>query len=476
MGTAMTRKALFPLALACALLAVQPDATLAQTSDTEQQTTAQQERFDRAEDLRLNSRSVGDMAEAYGIHAALVGEGYERSLVPLGELQFEKGDFAAAIDSWQRAADGGNDYAAFKLAEGHVTKQFDTLSRPEEGLTAMEVLAGKGNERAVFVLGDLYFRGEHVPANPARALELLASLTDNPSALTRVGKLYLGGDLGKVYPEGAIAAFGSAVALGYAGGLVDLAQAQMAGGHFEDALASMDKAVQLQVPKARYRYARWHIDGDFGHASDRAAGTSMLKTLIAERDLDAAMFASYRYVDGPKEVRDIDIESILAILDDAVETGDETAARILGRALRKLDMPSAKARYAKLLREHGDLLGDIPVHQRINALFDPNDKAGSQEMAVQLLDPAKGEDFSKGLLMLRSIEKNIYVYMVQRELRSQGIYQGDLDGMLTNKTLSAMIDFCKQAGINKSCVQGPFSIEASRAIADALGARKAAAN
>ncbi|MBN8998810.1 MAG: hypothetical protein J0H54_05280 [Rhizobiales bacterium] len=68
------------------------------------------------------------------------------------------------------------------------------------------------------------------------------------------------------------------------------------------------------------------------------------------------------------------------------------------------------------------------------------------------------------LVSLRRPMPNLYVAILQNELKSSGIYAGPVSGLLTQPTLAAIAKFCKQNDVAAACQGGPLSQPAAQAI------------
>lgn len=68
------------------------------------------------------------------------------------------------------------------------------------------------------------------------------------------------------------------------------------------------------------------------------------------------------------------------------------------------------------------------------------------------------------LIALRSANPNVFVYVVQFELKKRGLFRGDSNGLLRASTITAMNKLCSKSVSGERCRLGPFSYEAARVI------------
>ncbi|WP_169197072.1 hypothetical protein [Devosia sp. MC1541] len=73
-------------------------------------------------------------------------------------------------------------------------------------------------------------------------------------------------------------------------------------------------------------------------------------------------------------------------------------------------------------------------------------------------------------------DPNGFVTEVQQMLKQRGIYNGDVDGQLTQATISAINLACNAAGVLSDCRRGPLSEVGARAVGIAIKADAAGVN
>ncbi len=453
-----------------------PESGFAQTNSVATQTSVA--RFDAAEALRTSATGKADLEQSLAMHQALVGEGYLRSMVPVADLLQDLDRPLESLLTWERAAAFGNSYAAVRLATGHIEGVFGPASDLETGVRQLKVLAtDPTNERAVFALADLYAEGLGVPQDGRRALALFSELASggSASAMSRAGDLYLGELLGKPNPEAAIAAYSSAIANGRDDDVVNLAEAYILAGRSDEAVALMDKAVGLGIERAEIARARWHLDGDFGPASQPTLGAEYLIEAVTQGNVEAARVASYEYVDNPQLMSGLDLEKMIEVLEGAARDGNGSAVRALARAYRRLDtvIQAARVRHRAVIDTFGGLLDeDARVVEQIYAAYDPRNHLESSRQAASILETVHGAPFIDGMMELRSIERTAFVYALQGELTELGYFRGARNGRLTSRTISSVMEFCRDVGIIDMCRNGPIVREVSEAIVTAIADRK----
>lgn len=438
--------------------------------------SSEAERFEAAEALRKGDPP--DLQTSLAAHLALIEEGYTRSLVSAASIYMDLGELAKAREAYAEAANRGDTYAAVKLAVGDAKSEFGDASDPAGAVAMLEELAeDPENDRAIYALADLYYRGESVEPDAERAFALFKPLADSGSrwAQSRIGDLALSGRLGEVDAELAATYYRSAVENGHDRARVNLTEALIAAGRHQDALDVIDQAVLDNVKGAELKRARWHIDGAFGSHSDRPAGAKGLAALVDEGDIYAARVASYLFTDDPRLMSSLDVERMFSVLEQAGREGDNGSLRAVARAYRRLDgrLPRMKARHSTLIEELGSTLDDrARAVEEVFAAYDMRDHRGSRERAAVVLENKAGDAFAAGMMELRGIERTAFVYVVQKELAQRGLYSGRQHGRLTKRTIRAILDFCRQAGIIEECRNGPISKDASALIVEALGSAK----
>ena len=354
----------------------------------------------------------------------------------LGEV-----DVDAAINAYQMAISLGSTALRPSLAEAYLLN--DNF---QSALSTLEAAVADGDERALLRLVRWHRDGTLGPlSDPGKGATALDDLT--------------------------------------ASGLIDADQAHsfraslaeqfLETGAFAEALQTLAPAVAEGHPKSLYRFMRWHLDDAFGPLSDPGAGLQALRVLTDAGHVDAAIFASYR-LDNPLFASVADREKVFDVLAQAADEGDGAATRALLRAYRTADIRNAHR--AVIARYADQVSMDDRVLELVYADYDSSNHRSSRERALDILQTVDGDAYTKGMMQLRSLERTSYVYVLQADLEFLGYYSGPRNGTLTSRTISAILDFCRDAGLIDDCRSGPISKENSRLIVNALQRRKAAAS
>lgn len=111
----------------------------------------------------------------------------------LAETEFARGDLAAAMALWQRAATEG--YAPAQARLGDI---MDKSEEDEEAVRWYRKAAAQDNAAGEYGLGQMYAKGEGVPKDQAQALAhtLRAARLNHVAAVTLMMEAYRAGGLG----------------------------------------------------------------------------------------------------------------------------------------------------------------------------------------------------------------------------------------------------------------------------------------
>lgn len=350
----------------------------------------------------------------------------------LGQVNAE-----AAIPAYEKAIQLGSVALRTRLAEAHLT-----LGHYEDALTTMEDAVADHDERALLQMVRWHRDGAFGPySDPGRGAQAL-------NELLRVG------------------AIDAETANKFR---VSLAGQMLEDGLHDEAARTLGPALRDRDPRALYRFMRWHMDGLFGPLSDQDAGIATLGELIQIRDVNTAIFASFRLQEDIY-AGVLDRDTVLGILAEAAEAGDGAATRALARAYRTADI---KGPHRELIDRYAvQIESDDRVIELVYASYDPTDHLQSRERASEILASVSGQAFVRGMMQLRSLERTSYVYVLQIELAALGYYDGPKNGTLTRSTIRAMLALCGDSGILDECREGPISKENSELIVEAVARLK----
>ncbi|MEM9709945.1 MAG: hypothetical protein AAF871_14280 [Pseudomonadota bacterium] len=420
-----------------------------------------------------------DGAQAVLAYEAAIAAGRPGVLRPLARAQVAAGQYEAALATADQALAEGDLQILRERIRWHRDGQLGAASDPVAGLADVARLEGAG----LLAEGE----GADIRLALARALqsegrfaEALGALDpDHPPSVVQRVWWHRDGGLGSLSdPRQALAALDQ-LPLDVAEETFDVpslrvsvAASLLDDGDPASALAAIERLVAMEDPLARYRLARWHINGALGEASAPEFGRELMRGLLAEGDVAATTYASYQLETGALGA--LDAEAIAVVLERAAVAGDGAATRALARAYRTHDFTDGKARHAAVLARYGDAIGpDSRVIEEVYAAYDERDHRGSRNQAAEILAAASGDGFVDGMMQLRSLERTSYLYVLQREMAALGLYRGRINGLLTNTTIQALLDLCRAEGFSETCAEGPISIPSSQAIVEAIALRRA---
>ena len=437
------------------------------------------ELYEQAEALRTATASAADLQTAEKLHQGLVERGYHRSLVRLADIYERTGRSQQAIETYNQAIAAGSSYARTRLGQGHAEGRFGNLSQPEQGFTMLKALAETSdNSLAKYSFARALEMGNGTSADKQQALALYRDLAQNQQhglSAMRLGAMALEGDGMAQDLNAAAGYYQNAAANGIDYALVGLARAQQAMGKNAEALSTINSAVEKGVQQAAARRAIWHYQEELGAASDKAFGRSELKRLAEAGDVMAARSALVNHERRSRRITTLDLDTVLAGLNDRMAGGDQLATVALARAYRELRwlIPNARGKHAELVKTYGSQLGpQYETAENLTALYDRNNHRQSRTKAYDYLQTVKGEGFGYGMSRLRSIERTSYVYVMQKELAELGYYSGSASGKMTRRTTKAMLKFCADEGLYDTCIHGPLNYDSALEMSLALAERR----
>jgi TPR repeat protein len=381
-------------------------------------------------------------------------------------------DDAAAFGMFRSGFEAG--HAGASLAYGAaLIDGVGTPADPAKGAAVLEQLAADGDKRAVSDLAERYASGKGLAANPEKAAQYLriAVAAGEGAAARKLGQL----ELERGNGAAALAAFEQAQALGegevapwlrrlYLRGAPGLeAQPAKARPYLAAAAATGDKAAQTTLMLG-------DLKGDFGAASDPAAGKAAVQQAFAQSDIDtlAALAGQIR---DPQVASAFDAAKAAQIFETAMAQGNETASKALLTLLKKApdSLPDRDALQARLGAQDPQFLPPRVrfIEQPAEAAAKARSKAEFAEIARTAAETPAGLRRSL-LLKLRKSNPNAYVYVLQTYLKEHGAPSLKADGIMSSATLRAVSGFCRSAEITAECKYGPMSFRGAQAIGEAL--------
>lgn len=453
----------------------------------------------------------GVKAEAYYQNAADLG--VSSVFVRLGDM-YAKGlgvakDAAVAASYYRRGSDADQNGSNVKLARLLIVEQKNPAELAE-GLSLLEKAGQEGDSSAYITLAE-YFRSEDDTQDINKSISFYerAAALGTPSALRAIGDIYRNGNGVTVDLPVAAEKYREAINAGDASSKVRLGQllvTDMGGAeNVSHGLEVLGEAAEGGDRNAMVALANLYRRGDgvradgqkaiayFQQAADAGAtyglrniGDIYREGKIVRRDLaaaerfyKAALDAGYSnavqslaglYMSG--DYRSKSASDAMALLKQQADAGNPSAARQLffsyaagrGKSVKK-DVSRAEA----ILATYKPLLKEDEWRQDGAYLL----AAGATSVADYRRLAESINDFPSDLrrgaiTSIRTLNQNAYVYVVQSRLKSSGLYNGPLNGMLTTSTIKAISTLCANKDVSPSCKLGPLSYQGSRTIAEAL--------
>lgn len=457
-----------------------------------------------ADMLIKGDRIDADGARALALLKPLADQNNAAALASLGSL-YASGAGTVAADPvkaggyFETAAALGDFGAKSRL--GMMLVRGDGIkAEPSRGLALLQEVAAKGDGWAKIQLGDVLAAGESVPIDAVGALTAYRAARDSGLAAgaIKMGNLYLMGK-GAVAPNPirAAAYFSEAAESGESVGQINLALLLLNGKGVE---RDVDNALGLLKLAAASgdAWANGVLGGLFAdgrHLAPDYQYAHMFSTAAQVAGDDSAMLRlGMQLAIGPlaEEHRAEGVTLVEASVSAGVPNAVVERARLQimglagsnGGAAAKDDLivqvdkgnPAALRLLLQLYRSGGPGLEASPKLAKAlldahSALLTP-EAIAFETIALHAVSPATDEslaaiggkfaaiartDVSQTVQMLFWGNKNAYVYVLQQGLRDTGFYNGPLSGYLTQETITAINQVCRQQGVEQACQQGPLT-------------------
>jgi TPR repeat protein len=392
----------------------------------------------------------------------------------LGEVYIAGGvsitkDPARAVPFFEAAAAAG-DARAFKRL-GDIHRAVDGLQDPLKAYENYKAAADLGDATSAYRTGDYLRAGEVVPRdiNAAIAYYELAHAGGNIPSLMRLGDIYRTGAADGLALADAVAWYekageaGNALAyyrLGeiYRVGLGGTPQRDLAVQNYERAVAGGNTAALM-------RLARGLLNASLapGRASE---GVALLQKAADEGVSGGALYLAQAQLEGTGTPADT--QAGLATLTAAAEGGDVAAARYLiqlytrGQSGVRRDVAAARNVLEKL-----SATAEPAIAAYEGVIVKTAENAGYAPIgdSFAMLD---AEMKRSALNRVYAMDRNAYVYLLQRRLEELGLYSGALNGLMTSSTISAINRLCATHDIVSACRFGPLSSVARRSVAQVV--------
>lgn len=429
-------------------------------------------------DLRAAVRSE-DASIARTARTALLElakQGDARAAVIVGQADVEGGDPIAAVVALEGAAAAGN-LPALQILSKIYREEGGALEDPAKALAT---------DLAAWEAGDVFAANRAanmlIPTDPAKAREILetASKLDGFPGWMSLGDARARAIGGAEDGPGAFAAYVKAKEAGKPWANIRIARMLRTGVQVDldpqGAIAAYEAARNGREDEAELasaELAAGHITGDFGAFSVPAEGAAIARAAMMDGEVSTAvaiLSIPARYDETVSSLADLRGPA-LEIATEAAQSGDEKAAtKILaywhGMAGRD---PKAAKKASAAISKFGDLIDPALVTRaEMSAIAEASHGRSDLSRAAAALAGLSGRDYTSGLLDLRKVNMNAYVYAVQDKLADLGFYQSKPNGLLTSGTISAINIFCHDRKIGQACATGPLSSRSAVAIGQAL--------
>ncbi len=411
-----------------------------------------------------------DYSRAALCFESAVGNGYPEAnyLLGLSYMRTSKGKLA--LTAMEAAMEGGNEKAELQIAYGHILKKFGTASRAETGFEMLQKFADAGEHRAMYLVANAKSTGTGTGLDIKSGFaEMLALANDGyPPAMNQVGRAYTYGYGTDKDIDLALDWYQKAIDRDYLKAELGLANTHARAHNYEEALQAYDRAIAADVDNADFELARAHSEGRFGRKSKYAQGWQTLTDLSDAGHLRASQSILDKLGDGSG--RSADIGFLVKQLKAASEDGDGRSAAVLAKFLRERPdlFANATSEREEIIRRFGanmDRAQLVPELLRDTAKAHPS-RAWST--MYRLLNAERGDAFIAGLIEMRRISRNAYVFALQKELIRSGALKGKATGVFNRSTVKATFKLCEAVEAAKKCANAPLSFDSVRAIANAL--------
>ncbi len=437
--------------------------------------------YKKAEALRIHAKTPADYQTAMDLYQQSADMGKGGAYYRIGAIELRLGEPEKALVSWGKAAESGSKSAPIALAKGHAAGIFGGRSDPSKGVPVLEHLAqDPTQDRAVYALAELLEKGTGTKPDPKRAVDLFKGLAEagNARGQRKFGRYFIKGfDAAGLPKDLNQAAFWleKSAAQGYGSAFKDLGSVYGQMGQAQKAISALETAVEKDVSGAKAELANGHYRGHFGALSDIAKGRKDLKTMAEAGNIYATRYAMRHHERRSRRLKDMDFDLVVSNLWSAAETGDRNAVRTLSRMYRRLSwlFTDEKDKLKVLVDTYPQHLGpEGVVADTVSILYDPNHHRTSRKVVAQYLESLTGPGFAAGALRLRSIERTSFVYLVQRQLRNLGLYNGPADAKMGRGTIRAISKLCRANGVGDVCKHGPLLYSTSLNVANILEAQR----
>ena len=325
--------------------------------------------------------------------------------------------------------------------------------------------AALGDRKAKQRLGAALVLGRGAPPDVAGGLELLNEAADagDPNAMIQLGEFYAKGLAGTSERHRAIAAYERAAAAGQSLAFTKLGDIYRTGGlvpqDSRKAAAYYRQAADAGRTGALVLLGKGILNGSLRGVGTQADAIAMLRDANKAGIPDAAVALSDCYLNG-NAVRE-NPRIAIRILRQAADNGNIAA----GRRLVSIYRDGAKKRINRDRGEAARYLGIIearlsPADLQVERLLMQASEAsgtadyGRVQEAFDEIPPASRQSVIR---KIRSVNANVFFYLVQARLGGMGLYDGHVSGKLSRRTVKAVYRYCASREKPDLCKRGPLT-------------------
>lgn len=378
-----------------------------------------------------------DPAKAVPLLETAAAAGEARAFKRLGDIyRATPGmeDPLKAYQNYKSAADLGDATSGYRT--GDYLRAGEVIPRDvNAAIRYYEIAANGGHRPSLMRLGDVYRSGTDDGLELAKAIPWYERAADagNAEANYRLGEIYRIGIDGMPHLDLALTNYERGAQAGNTQALMRLARGllneTLASGRAAEGYALLQKAVSEGVSGASVYLAEAQLEGT-GTTADPQAGLETLTAATNGGDISAARYLIQLYTTGRLGVR-TDIVAARNVLDQIGPTAEPAIV-----SYENVIVATAEGGdYGPI----GDNFANLDARMKQSALS-----------------------------RVYSMDRNAYVYLLQRRLQDLGHYSGSLNGLMTRSTISAVNQFCAANDIVTVCRLGPLSNVARRSIAEVI--------
>ena len=333
-------------------------------------------------------------------------------------------------------------------------------------LPVLAVVAGAGHANDIRALFQQTRAAERTDADQAYRSMLALAQQGFAPAMNRLGYYHRNGigtqkDLHRAHHW-----YARAVASRHPWSTASLARVEIDLGLGLAAHHRLKVAVQTGKPGTDRLFATAHIDRKFGPASDPEVGLAMLEKLSGKGDLRAArdllLRINWKRLDGRAPDHVVTQVVNAGLLGDA-RFAEPALIYLSARGGSSNDVIATRTKLVSLPGIRDRIRA--PELIRLAAIQNP----GTFWKQVEtVLAKSRGDGFVQAASTAFWISKNAWVRVLQKELRRIGYYDGEINGLMTRRTINSQNRFCREKGIWNICATGPLTGATLRVVARVL--------